>query len=345
MREVAAPHVIRSRRELVNGAGDRTRERQPHAEGHRLDDQKERGDHHQQDDQQLPDAVVADLRQGRRGNAPVDVGHVETDGDDHVAHAAGGPVHVIEERHPGQRLAGARRRRILFNRAARDGHDVSRGHAERRDVAELDAGLVLNLQAGGRRDGNVHDDGVARDGLRGQRDGAHGEVRSPQRVLANGGATHRRRLIRDQSRVSIAHHPAWKRPRRVEMRPRATRERPVHGASRRRVRGPAHPRRRHDDDGRAVVPRGCGFLPPGQHLVEGRIIGRPRELDRGGLGKETRLVHERVDARLHQVRADVEEQQQAAQEKEDDDQQDREEPDEDVGQRQLAAHAPQKAHG
>ncbi|HKP66449.1 MAG TPA: hypothetical protein VJX31_07470 [Casimicrobiaceae bacterium] len=91
-----------------------------------------------------------------------------------------------------------------------------------------------------------------------------------------------------------------------------------------------------------MIPGRGGFLPPSQRFVEGRVVGCPRELDGARFGEESRFVDERLDARLHKIRADVEKQQQTTKQKKDDDQQDRDEPDEHVGERQLAADTPQK---
>ena len=93
---------------------------------------------------------------------------------------------------------------------------------------------------------------------------------------------------------------------------------------------------------RAAISRRGRLLAPRQHFVKRDVVRGLLELDRGRLGEEARLVDERVDARLHQVRADVEEQQQPAQQKEHDDQQDRDEADEDVRERQLAPDTPEK---
>jgi hypothetical protein len=65
--------------------------------------------------------------------------------------------------------------------------------------------------------------------------------------------------------------------------------------------------------------------------------------ERARLRGEPRLIDERPHARLQQVRADVEEQQETRDEKERDDQQPGHEPDEDVGQDQFAADAPQQS--
>src|SRR5215216_5267075 len=127
------------------------------------------------------------------------------------------------------------------------------------------------------------------------------------------------------------------------MRPGAAHQRPGHGSSRCRCRRAAHAHCRDNDNGRAVIARGGRFLPPRQRFVEGRRVARLLELDGGRLRQEPRLVNERIDARLHQIRAHVEEQEQAAEQEEDNDQQDRDEPDEDVGERELPAHAPEES--
>ena len=67
------------------------------------------------------------------------------------------------------------------------------------------------------------------------------------------------------------------------------------------------------------------------------------DLERRALREEARLVAERAQPALHQVRAEVVEQQEPAQQRERDQQQRRHEADEDVGEDQLAPHAPQQA--
>ena len=54
------------------------------------------------------------------------------------------------------------------------------------------------------------------------------------------------------------------------------------------------------------------------------------------------FIDKRLDPRLHQVRAHVEEEQQTAEQEENGDQQNRDEPDEDVRERQFAADTPEK---
>ena len=65
-------------------------------------------------------------------------------------------------------------------------------------------------------------------------------------------------------------------------------------------------------------------------------------LEHDRLGHVVGLVDQRAHARLQQIRADVEEQQQAGEQEEADDQQAGDEPDKEIREDQLAAHAPQQ---
>ena len=68
VREVALPHALGAGKQLVDGAGDRSRERRPDDERHDFDHEEQPADHDQQDEQQrLPERAIADhaLRGGQ----------------------------------------------------------------------------------------------------------------------------------------------------------------------------------------------------------------------------------------------------------------------------------------
>ena len=60
VREVPVPHALGAHEELVNRAGDRPRQREPHAERDDLDDQEQRGDDEQDEDRPLAERPGAE---------------------------------------------------------------------------------------------------------------------------------------------------------------------------------------------------------------------------------------------------------------------------------------------
>lgn len=69
---------------------------------------------------------------------------------------------------------------------------------------------------------------------------------------------------------------------------------------------------------------------------------RPLNLERRALREEPRLIAQRAQTALHEIRSEVVEQEIPAQQEEGHDQQRRDEADEDVGKDQLASHPPQE---
>ena len=152
-----------------------------------------------------------------------------------------------------------------------------------------------------------------------------------------------RRRIRQRARKRRAVDPAGHGARRLTC---------AHGpATSRRARAPApwsRARRGRRTSGRSARRRSTRRgtrrrrrLPPGDDAGDVAAV-RALDLERGALREEPRLVGERPQPALHEVRAEVVEQQKPAQQEEGDDQQRRNEADEDVGQDQLAAHAPEQ---
>ena len=86
-----------------------------------------------------------------------------------------------------------------------------------------------------------------------------------------------------------------------------------------------------------------GGLPPVQHCLCRLGSASLLDLEHRRLREEARLLGEVSQAARDEVRGDVEEKEHAGQEEEDDDEQDREDADEDVGEHQLAADAPEQA--
>ena len=100
---------------------------------------------------------------------------------------------------------------------------------------------------------------------------------------------------------------------------------------------------RHEDDRQpAVLPAGVAGIPlhPRHRLAGGCRI--PSDLRRRGIGRQPGVVDHVVVAVAEQVGADVGRDHKRAEGEERDDQQRRHDADEDVGQDQLAAHAPQQ---
>ena len=59
--EVALPNALGAHEQLVDGAGDRAREREPHEERDALDDEKENRDHGERRQEKLPEIGTGDL--------------------------------------------------------------------------------------------------------------------------------------------------------------------------------------------------------------------------------------------------------------------------------------------
>ena len=79
-----------------------------------------------------------------------------------------------------------------------------------------------------------------------------------------------------------------------------------------------------------------------ERLEEGRRRRAGLQFRDRRLGQELRLVGQRSQARLHEIRADVEEQQQTRQQEERDDEQHRDDADEHVREDELPTHAPEQ---
>ncbi len=139
--------------------------------------------------------------------------------------------------------------------------------------------------------------------------------------------------------------PRWYHARRFHMRPRSGDDGLVQHdrAADGRRRRPAVFLHRKDGVRYAWVAGRGADLPSLDRTIDPGGARHPLELDGRRLREESRLIHERRDAALHQVRAHVEEEEQAAEEEEGDDEQRRHEADEDVGERELAADAPEQA--
>ena len=133
--------------------------------------------------------------------------------------------------------------------------------------------------------------------------------------------------------LRCAHGPAVVGSATGGMRPEAT------GAT---ACGQATLAGRHERDRQERIAGGAAGLLPLERVAHGLGGGRALHVEQHRLGQEARLLGVGVEPRLHQVAGHVAEQQQAGEQEEGDDQQARDEADEDVGQDQLAAHAPQQ---
>ena len=262
-----------------------------------------------------------------------------------------GPVGVIEEGDPAlgrerqrllapERIGGDRLERTTVHR-----HDVlARSERQRRHLADADAGLVGDPLLDHLRERKVEHDGPGRIGQVGKRHGPHHEARVVLRVRAGG-----RNVVSKQAGKALARDPLGQHHGRVEVGPGAGGSRQGHGQGSRRTGRPGGFNRAgqtaHRDDGQRHerVSRLDAREAALERLEEGSRRRAGLQFRDRRLGQELRLIGQRSQTRLHQIGADVEEQEQACQQKERDHQQAGDDTDEDVGQDQLPAHAPQQA--
>ena len=243
-------------------------------------------------------------------------------------------------------------------RAAAAPPSASRGGAAVTRL-ELDAGVRPQLLPDGVVDQQIDDDRVAGPRRIGERDAAHEQVRvlRRRRSAERGGAEYASTPENPAQSIQAGHVA-----RRIEVRPRPggrtdpcglriadrglrmrTRMRIADcGLGRRSAGRAAGAIDRHDRD------RHVGVLAAGVGLPARDDAGHVApagalNLERRALREEARLIGERAQPALHQVRAEVVEQQEAAEQEERDEQQRRHEADEDVGEDQLAPDAPQQA--
>ena len=63
MTEITAAHALGAGKQFVHRPGDRSREREPHDQRDRLDDQEQTGDDREEDQEDLAEVVVIERRE------------------------------------------------------------------------------------------------------------------------------------------------------------------------------------------------------------------------------------------------------------------------------------------
>ena len=105
VREVALPHALRAHEELVDRAGDRARQRQPHHQRHELDDEKEERDHDDDQRDSVAEQHAADLDRLRAASRLNSSPRRKLSAIVARSVVAGGPVRDSRERDPVGRRA------------------------------------------------------------------------------------------------------------------------------------------------------------------------------------------------------------------------------------------------
>ena len=154
-------------------------------------------------------------------------------------------------------------------------------------------------------------------------------------------------VVGDDAGNAVAGHPRRQRQRRRQVRP---------GPGGRRQANRRHPSRRHRGHGLGTREAAGRHQGNREERVAGAAAGllavervahrrggrRALHVEQDRLRQEAGLLGVRVEPGLHQVAGHVAEQEQAGEQEERDDEQARHQPDEDVGEDQLAAHSPQQ---
>ena len=347
VREVAQADPLGAREELVHRSGNRPRQRQAGDQRDRFDDQEEHTDGQQHQQQALPDGAL----RGRHATVHLADAQLHRGDDGAAARFAGGPVHHLRETggHAGQR------RHRIFSRRNRDrpaSTKDGRACINRTDGSELDTGLGAQFVAHRIVHEQVDDDGVSRRRTVRHRDGPRDEVDvATGRLAVHGECADRTRgnrlieiRVRKQPLEPAAADPGRQLVWRFHVRPRTGHDRLARlrrfgrwlrvGALARAVHG-------HDRDGctRKSLCHG-GLAPAG----DGRYATTAGTLDfhSRSRGDGLRLLCQRLEPCLEQVRAEVREQQQPAQQEEGDDQDGRDEADEDVRNDEFSPDPPQQ---
>ena len=336
VREIALSHALGAPEQLVHRSGDRFGEGEAGQRGNHFDDEEQRADDEQHHQQSLAERS-RHAALGRR-DPVVEIRNAERGRDGENSRLAAPPIAVLHEaRHIAQHALRRERRPIAFVSAltATERLCIS-GDAARRDASYFDARVVLQPLPHLIVDQQVDDDRVARMRSVGKADGAHDEVRVLVRGL--GGLAMR---VREHAREPGAWNPSGNRARWIDVPPRS-------GGDHRRIGQRLDIRRtgaaaigRHDRHRQLRELLGLRRLPArddARHVASAGAL----DFERGALRDETRAIGQRVEAALHEVRAEVVEQQEPAQQEERHDEQRRHEADEDVRQNHLAAHAPQQ---